>query len=69
MYSGTILNFTPRANELWALLIGLKGAFLEDENNENLEADRVEIVDISEEDSEKARQLLAGLGQVGMGNR
>lgn len=28
MYTGTISNLTPRANELWPMLIGLQGAFL-----------------------------------------
>lgn len=39
MYSGTIRNFTLRANELWPMLIGSQGAFFEQENRVELETD------------------------------
>lgn len=47
MYSGTIRDLTKRGNELWVMLIGLKGAFLEDEHMvelEELESDNKEAV-------------------------
>ncbi|KAL1811943.1 hypothetical protein ACET3Z_022008 [Daucus carota] len=44
MYYGTIRNLTMRANELWALLVGLKGAFIEQENMVELETDNGEAV-------------------------
>ncbi|KAL1817929.1 hypothetical protein ACET3Z_020503 [Daucus carota] len=44
MYYGTIRNLTTRANELWALLVGLKGAFIEQENMVELETDNGEAV-------------------------
>lgn len=39
MVSGTIRNLTERANELWALLVGLKMAFVENEDKVELEPD------------------------------
>ena len=44
MYSGTIRNLTRRANEFWALLVGLKGAFLENEECVELEFDNWEAI-------------------------
>ena len=44
MYSGTIRDLTKRGNELWAMLIGLKGAFLEDEHMVELESDNKDAV-------------------------
>ena len=44
MYSGTIRNLTRRANELWALLVSLKGAFLENEECVELESDNWEAI-------------------------
>ncbi|KAL1831849.1 hypothetical protein ACET3Z_001500 [Daucus carota] len=44
MYSGTIRDLTKRGNELWAMLIGLKGAFLEDEHLVELESDNKDAV-------------------------
>ena len=44
MYSGTIRNQTRRANELWALLVGLTGVFLENEECVELESDNWEAI-------------------------
>ena len=44
MYSGTIRNLTRRANELWAMLVWLKGAFIEDEHMVELESDNLEAI-------------------------
>ncbi|KAL1831143.1 hypothetical protein ACET3Z_000794 [Daucus carota] len=44
MYLGTIRDSTKRGNELWAMLIGLKGAFLEDEHMVKLESDNKDAV-------------------------
>ena len=44
MYSGTIRNLTPRANELWPMLVGLQGAFFEHENRVELETDNEEAL-------------------------
>ncbi|WOG92490.1 hypothetical protein DCAR_0311759 [Daucus carota subsp. sativus] len=44
MVSGTIRNLTERANELWALLAGLKMAFLEGEEKVELESDNAGAV-------------------------
>lgn len=44
MYSGTICNRTPRASELWSLVIGLKGAFFGNEHLVILETDYIEAV-------------------------
>lgn len=40
MYSGMIKNLTPRANEIWPMLIGLQGAFFEQKNRVELETNR-----------------------------
>ncbi|KAL1811129.1 hypothetical protein ACET3Z_021194 [Daucus carota] len=44
MYSGTIRNLNRRANELWAMLVGLKGAFIKDEHMVELESDNHEAI-------------------------
>ena len=44
MYSGTIGNLTKRANELWAMLVGLKGAFIGDEHMVELETDNLKAI-------------------------
>lgn len=44
MVSGSILGLTPKANELWALLAGLRCAFYEDENCIQLKTDNHEAV-------------------------
>lgn len=44
MYSGTIRNLTPRASELWSFIIGLRGAFFENEHLIILETDNMEAV-------------------------
>lgn len=44
MYLGTIRDSTKRGNELWAMLIGLKGDFLEDEHMVKLESDNKDAV-------------------------
>ncbi|KAL1823643.1 hypothetical protein ACET3Z_010421 [Daucus carota] len=67
MYSRRIRNLIRRANELWAMLIGLKGAFLEDENQVEFELDnkeRTRLVDILHLFGEvkELRMLDMGLG-------
>lgn len=44
MYLGTIRNLTPSANEMWPMLIGLQGAFFEQENRVELETDIAEAL-------------------------
>ena len=44
MVSGTIRYLTERANELWALLVGLKMAFQENEDKVELESDNHEAI-------------------------
>ena len=44
MVSGTIRNLTEMANALWALLVGLKMAFLEGEEKVELESDNPEAI-------------------------
>ena len=44
MVSGTIRNLTESANELWALLVGLKMAFQENEDKVELEPDNHEAI-------------------------
>lgn len=44
MYSGTIRNRTRRGNELWSLIVGLRGAFLEGEDMVILETDNADGV-------------------------
>lgn len=45
MYSGTIRNLTRRANDLWEMLVGLKAAFLEDQNRVELASDNKDVVE------------------------
>lgn len=44
MYSGMICNRTKRGNELWSLVVGLRGSFLEGENMVILETDNQEAI-------------------------
>ena len=44
MYSRRIRNLIRRAKELWAMLIGLKGAFLNDETQVEFESDNKKAV-------------------------
>lgn len=44
MYSGTIRNRTRRCNELWSLVVGLRGAFPEEENLVILETENLDII-------------------------
>lgn len=44
MYSGTIMDLTKHGNELWAMLIELKGAFLENEHMVELESDNKDAI-------------------------
>lgn len=44
MYSGSMQSRTKIKNELWSFVIGLRGAYFEDENLVILETDNAEAV-------------------------